>query len=64
MWTIYWSKAVPLKTRAFDVAAMLETDEDIREFLADAFENGSEEEFIHALGSAARAKELLGFLKK
>ncbi len=44
-----------LKTRPFDPAEHLETEEDIRFFLQDAAEEGSPEEFIHALNTAARA---------
>ncbi len=42
-----------LKTRPFDVAEYLETDEDIHLFLQAAFEEGNEEEFVHALATAA-----------
>ncbi len=44
-----------LKTRLFDVAEMLETEEDIRMFLQVAAEEGTSQEFIHALNTAARA---------
>lgn len=44
------------KTKLFDVAAFLETPEDICEFLQEAVEAGTEAEFIHALNTAARAK--------
>ncbi len=44
-----------MKTKKFDIAQMLETEEDIRGFLAEAAENGTEQEFIHALSTAARA---------
>ena len=46
---------MPLKTRRFDPAEYLQTDEDIKIFLQDAAE-GTPEEFIHALNTAARAK--------
>ena len=46
---------MPTKTRHFDPAEHLKTDEDIRFFLRDAAE-GPPEEFIHALNTAARAK--------
>lgn len=46
---------MPTKTRYFDPAEHLKTDEDIRFFLRDAAE-GTQEEFIHALNTAARAK--------
>jgi len=44
-----------MKTKKFDIAEMLETDEDIQGFLAEAT-NGTTEEFIHALNTAVRAK--------
>ena len=44
-----------MKARKFDIAEMLETEEDIRGFLAEAYANGTPEEFIHALNIAARA---------
>ncbi len=43
-----------LETKYFDVAEHLETQEDIRIFLQDASE-GTPEEFVHALNTAARA---------
>ncbi len=43
-----------LKTKPFDVAEHLETQEDIKIFLQDAAE-GTPEEFVHALNTAARA---------
>ena len=52
-----------LKTHPFDPAAYLETDEDIRHFLADAAE-GSPEEFIHALNTVARAKGMTEIARK
>ncbi len=45
-----------IKTKPFDVASFLETQEDIREFLREAADTGTEAEFIHALNTAARAK--------
>ena len=45
-----------MKTRQFDIAEMLETEEDIRGFLAEASANGTAQEFIHALNTAARAR--------
>jgi probable addiction module antidote protein len=46
---------MPLKTSHFDPAEYLQTDEEIKIFLQDAAE-GTPEEFIHALNTAARAK--------
>lgn len=44
------------KIPPFDVAEYLKTDEDIKLFLKEAVETGSEKDFIHALNTAARAK--------
>jgi probable addiction module antidote protein len=51
------------KTRPFDVAEHLKTDEDIKFFLQDA-STGTPEEFIHALNTAARAKGMSEVAKK
>ncbi len=53
-----------IKTKPFDVAEHLETDEDIRLFLQVALEEGTEEEFIHALNTAARAKGMTEIAKE
>jgi probable addiction module antidote protein len=45
-----------IKTKPFDVAEHLETDEDVWEFLAEVLETGTTSDFIHALNTAARAK--------
>jgi probable addiction module antidote protein len=45
-----------LKTYPLDIAELLEDDEDIQEFLAETARDGTPEDFIHALGIAARAK--------
>ncbi len=47
---------MPTQTKPFDIAEHLETPEDIRDFLREAAETGTEEDFIHALNTAARAK--------
>ena len=52
-----------LKTKPFDVAEHLESDEDIAFFLEDAAES-SPEEFIHALNTVARAKGMTEIAKK
>ena len=52
-----------LKTKPFDVAEHLETEEDIKIFLQDAAE-GTPEEFIHALNTAARAMGMTEVAKK
>jgi probable addiction module antidote protein len=54
---------MPLKTRPFDPAEYLKTDEDIHFFLKDAA-TGSPEEFIHALNTVARAKGMTEIAKK
>jgi probable addiction module antidote protein len=41
---------------AFDIAEHLETDGDIRDFLRESANNGSQSDFIHALSIATRAK--------
>jgi probable addiction module antidote protein len=51
------------KTRPFDAAEYLKTDEDIKFFLQDATE-GTTEEFVHALNTAARAKGMSEVAKK
>ncbi len=52
-----------LKTKPFDVAEHLETQEDIKIFLKDAAE-GTSEKFIHALNTAARAIGMTEVAKK
>ena len=53
-----------IKTTPFDVAEYLETEEDIRLFLQAAAEDGTTEEFIHALNTAARAMGMTEVAKK
>ncbi len=45
-----------IKTKPFNISDHLNTPEDIRIFLQEANETGTEAEFIHALNTAARAK--------
>jgi len=45
-----------MKTKAFDIAEYLETEEDIKGFLEEAAATGSTADFIHALNIAAKAK--------
>lgn len=45
-----------VETRKFDIAELLDTDEDIRAFLEDVAADGTPQEFIRALNVAARAK--------
>jgi probable addiction module antidote protein len=51
------------KTRPFDPAEYLKDDKDIKFFLQDAA-NGTPEEFVHALNTAARAKGMAEVTKK
>ena len=53
-----------LKTKPFDVAEHLKTSEDIRLFLKVAAEEGSPDDFIHALNTAARAMGMTEVAKK
>jgi len=48
-----------IETSHFDIAEHLETEDDIREFLAAAAASGDPSDFIHALGTAARARGML-----
>jgi len=45
-----------MSIKSFDIAAHLETREDIQAFLDEVASTGSESDFIHALGTAAKAK--------
>jgi probable addiction module antidote protein len=45
-----------VKTRRFDIAELLEDEDDIIGFLAEVQRDGTPEEFIRALGVAARAR--------
>ena len=45
-----------METNAFDIAAHLETRGDIQAFLEEVAATGTEADFIHALGTAAKAK--------
>ncbi len=47
-----------LQTRKFDIAELLDTDDDIRAFLVDVAEDATPKEFVRALNVAARAKGL------
>lgn len=53
-----------VKTRPFDVAEFLQTDEDIRDFLSCVIAEGDESDYIHALNTAARAKGMTEIAKK
>ena len=47
---------MPLKTTDFDLAAELDSDAAVAEYLRQVFEDGDSEEIIRALGHVARAK--------
>ena len=53
-----------MKTRKFDIAEMLETEEDIHGFLQEVSETGTDSDFIHALSTAARAVGMSEVAKK
>ena len=53
-----------IKTKPFDVAEHLNSDEDIREFLEEAVATGTTSDFIHALNTAARAKGMTEVAKQ
>ena len=53
-----------LKTRHFDIAELLETEQDIQEFLTEASLSGDSAEFVRALGIAARAKGMTEVAKQ
>ncbi|MCI5132646.1 MAG: putative addiction module antidote protein [Candidatus Electrothrix sp. EH2] len=53
-----------LKTRRFDAAEYLKTEEDIRMFLQAAMEDGTHQDFIRALNTAARAMGMTEVAKK
>jgi probable addiction module antidote protein len=53
-----------IKTLPFDVTEHLETDDDIREFLAEALATGTTADFIHALNTASRAKGMTEIAKQ
>lgn len=48
----------------FDIAEHLQTDADIRGFLAEVAATGDESDFIHALNIAARAKGMTDIAQK
>jgi len=45
-----------MKTKPFDIAEHLETDEDIHGFLEAVLAEGTADDYLHALNIAARAK--------
>lgn len=52
------------KTYEIDIAEYLKTPEDIRDFLNEVAETGTESDFIQALGTAARAKGMTELSEK
>jgi len=46
------------KTKPFDIAQYLETEEDIKLFLQEVANTGTPSDFIRALGTAAKAKSM------
>ena len=54
---------MPIKTSKLDIAEHLEDDEDIYLFLQAAAEDNDIPHFIHALGTAARAKGMTEIAK-
>lgn len=55
---------MPIKTVPFDIAELLDTQEDIQAFLNEAAEAGNPADFVHALGIAARAKGMTEVAKQ
>ncbi len=53
-----------IETFPFDIAAHLETDEDIHGFLKEAADTGNATDFVHALNIAAKAKGMTEVAKK
>ncbi len=53
-----------VKSGKLDIAAHLETDEDIREFLREVARTGDTSDLIHALNTAARAKGMTEIAKQ
>ena len=53
-----------IKTKPFDIAEYLETDEDVWEFLAEVLATGTTSDFIYALNTAARAKGMTEVAKE
>jgi len=53
-----------VKIKKLDIAAHLETDEDIREFLREVAQTGDASDLIHALNIVARAKGMTEIAKQ
>jgi len=52
------------KTFPFNISDHLKSEDDIRGFLQEVVETGDASDFIHALGTAARAKGMTQVAKK
>lgn len=52
-----------VKITPFDISRHLETEEDIAEFLNDMLQNGTQSDFIHALGTVARSQGMTKIAK-
>jgi probable addiction module antidote protein len=55
---------MPLKTKPFDAAEVLDTEEAIEEFLAAAFETEDPAFIARALGIVARARNMTGLARE
>ncbi len=53
-----------LETKRFDIAELLDTPEDVREFLKEIAATGGESDFIHALNTAGKAVGMTEVAKK
>ena len=53
-----------MKILPFDIAAHLQTDADIQDFLKEVVETGDSTDFLHALNIAARAKGMADIAKQ
>ena len=53
-----------LKTRRFDIAELLESESGIQSFLEEVAQSGNADDFVHALGIAARAKGMTEVAKQ
>ena len=53
-----------VKSRKFDIAAHLETDEDIHEFLWEVTKTGDTSDLINALNIVVRAKGMTEMVKQ
>lgn len=53
-----------IKLTTFDPAKYLETDEDIADFISEAFATGDYKHIVHCLGIVARAKGMTNIAKE